>query len=52
MTTFRDFGTQGNRCFQIHLKEKQLAGLAFNGMSYYLREILDGIQFFTLAQLH
>jgi hypothetical protein len=41
-----------NRCFQIHLAEKQLAGLAFNGLRCYLKEILEGIQFFTLAQLH
>jgi hypothetical protein len=41
-----------NRCFRIHLAEKQLAGLAFNGLRYYLKERLEGIQFFTLAQLH
>jgi hypothetical protein len=41
-----------NRCFQIQLAEKQLAGLAFNGLRYYLKERLEGIQFFTLAQLH
>jgi hypothetical protein len=41
-----------NRCFQIHLTEKQLAGLAFNGLRYYLKERLEGVQFFTLAQLH
>jgi hypothetical protein len=26
--------------------------LAFNGLRYYLKERLEGIQFFTLAQLH
>jgi hypothetical protein len=31
---------------------KQLAGLAFNGLRYYLKERLEDIQFFTLAQLH
>jgi hypothetical protein len=41
-----------NRCFQIHLAERQLAGLAFDGLHYYLKEILEGVQFFTLAQLH
>jgi hypothetical protein len=41
-----------NWCFQIHLAEKQLAGLAFNGLRYYLKERLKGIQLFTLAQLH
>jgi hypothetical protein len=34
------------------LAEKQLAGLAFNGSQYYLKERLEGIQLFTLAQLH
>jgi hypothetical protein len=29
-----------------------LAGLAFDGLRYYLKERLEGIQFFTLAQLH
>jgi hypothetical protein len=46
---FRDIR---NWCFQIHLAEKQLAGLAFNGLRYYLKERLERIQFFTLAQLH
>jgi hypothetical protein len=34
------------------LAEKPLAGLAFNGLRYYLKERLEGAQFFTLAQLH
>jgi hypothetical protein len=38
--------------FQIHLAEKQLAGLAFDGSRYYLKERLEGVEFFTLAQLH
>jgi hypothetical protein len=46
---FRDIR---NRCFPIHLAAKQLAVLAFNGLRYYLKERLEGIQFFTLAQLH
>jgi hypothetical protein len=41
-----------NRCFQIHLAEKQLTGLAFDGLRYYLKEKLEGVQFFTLPQLH
>jgi hypothetical protein len=48
----RRFQDTRNRCFQIHLAEKQLAGLALNGLRYYLKERLEGIQFFTLAQLH
>jgi hypothetical protein len=36
---FRDIR---NRCFQIQLVEKQLAGLAFNGLLYYLKERLEG----------
>jgi hypothetical protein len=31
------------------LAEKQLAGLAINGLRYYLKERLEGIQFLTLA---
>jgi hypothetical protein len=34
------------------LAEKQLAGLAFNGLRYYLKERLEGVRFFMLAQLH
>jgi hypothetical protein len=45
----RRFRDTRNRCFQIHLAKKRLAGLAFNGLHYYLKEILEGIQFFTLA---
>jgi hypothetical protein len=52
MTTSKDSGTQGTNVSRFMLKKKQLAGLAFDGISYYLREILEGIQFFTLAQLH
>jgi hypothetical protein len=48
----RRFRDTRNRYFQIYLAEKQLAGLAFNGLRYYLKERLEGIQFFTLAQLH
>jgi hypothetical protein len=48
----RRFRDARNRCFQIHLTDKQLAGIAFDGLRYYLKEKLEGIQFFTLAQLH
>jgi hypothetical protein len=48
----RRFRDTRNQCFQIHLAEKQLVGLAFNGLRYYLKERLEGIQFFMLAQLH
>jgi hypothetical protein len=48
----RRFRDTRNRCFQIHLTDKQLAGISFDGLRYYLREKLEGIQFFTLAQLH
>jgi hypothetical protein len=34
------------------ISRKQLAGLVFNGLRYYLKERLEGIQFFTLAELH
>ena len=32
--------------------EKQLAGLAFNGLRPYLKEKLDDTQFFSLVHLH
>jgi hypothetical protein len=48
----RRFRDTRNRCFQIHLIDKQLAGIAFDGLRYYLKEKLEGIQFFMLAQLH
>jgi hypothetical protein len=48
----RRFRDTRNRCFQIHLTDKQLAGIAFDGLRFYLKEKLEGIQFFTLAQLH
>jgi hypothetical protein len=41
-----------NRCFQIYLIDKQLEGIVFDGLRYYLKEKLEGIQFFTLAQLY
>jgi hypothetical protein len=45
----RRFRDTRNRCFQIHLTDKQLAEIAFDGLRYYLKEKLEGIQFFTLA---
>jgi hypothetical protein len=41
-----------NRCFQIHAMDKELAGLVFNGLLSYLRDKMDGTQFFSIAQLH
>jgi hypothetical protein len=41
-----------NQCFWIHVAYKELAGLAFNGLLSYLRDKLDGTQFFSIAQLH
>jgi hypothetical protein len=32
--------------------ENRLAGLTFNELRYYLKERLEGVQFFTLAELH
>jgi hypothetical protein len=48
----RRFRDTRNRCFQIHVADKELAGLAFNGLLSYLRDKLDGTQFFSIAQLH
>jgi hypothetical protein len=38
--------------FSNSFSRKTLAGIAFDGLHYYLKERLEGIQFFTLAQLH
>jgi hypothetical protein len=48
----RRFRDTRNRCFRIHVADKELAGLAFNGLLSYLRDKLDGTQFFSIAQLH
>jgi hypothetical protein len=48
----RRFRDTRNRCFQIHVADKELAWLAFNGLLSYLRDKLDGTQFFLIAQLH
>jgi hypothetical protein len=48
----RSFRDTRNRCFQIHVAEKQVTGLAFNGLRPYLKEKLDGTQFFSLVHLH
>jgi hypothetical protein len=48
----RRFWDTRNRCFRVHVTDKELAGLAFNGLLSYLRDKLDGIQFFSIAQLH
>jgi hypothetical protein len=48
----RRFWDTRNRCFRIHVADKELAGLAFNGLLSYLRNKLDGTQFFSIAQLH
>jgi hypothetical protein len=48
----RRFRDTRNRCFRIHVTDKELAGLAFNGLLSYLRDKLDGTQFFSIAQLH
>jgi hypothetical protein len=38
----RSFRDNRNWCFQIHVTDKQLERLAFNGLRSYLREKLDG----------
>jgi hypothetical protein len=48
----RRFRDTINRCFRIHVADRELAGLAFNGLLSYLRDKLDGTQFFSIAQLH
>jgi hypothetical protein len=48
----RRFRETKNQCFSLTISEKDLAGLAFNGLHPYLREKLEGLDFSTLAQLH
>jgi hypothetical protein len=48
----RRFRDTRNRCFRIHVADKELVGLAFNGLLSYLRDKLDGTHFFSIAQLH
>jgi hypothetical protein len=48
----RRFRDTRNRCFRIHVADKELTWLAFNGLLSYLRDKLDGTQFFSIAQLH
>ena len=45
----RRFWDTRNRCFRIHVADKELAWLAFNGLLFYLRDNLDGTQFFLIA---
>nr|ABA93663.1 retrotransposon protein, putative, unclassified [Oryza sativa Japonica Group] len=45
---FRDVG---NRCYTLNITDRDLAGLAFNGLVAPLREKLDGQQFFDVSQL-
>jgi hypothetical protein len=45
----RRFRDTRNRCFRIHVADKELSGLAFNGLLSYLRDKLDGTQFFSIA---
>jgi hypothetical protein len=46
------FWVTRNRCSRIHVVDKELAGLTFNVLLSYLRDKLDGTQFFSIAQLH
>jgi hypothetical protein len=49
---FGDFKTLQNRYFHVHVGDKHLVELAFNGLCSYLKVKLDDIEFFSLAQLH
>jgi hypothetical protein len=51
MITSGDSGTQEPDISKFIRREKQIAGLAFNGMCYYLKEILEGIQLFTASSV-
>jgi hypothetical protein len=51
-TWVRIFGMLQNRSFRIHVADKELVGLGFNGLLSYLRDKLDSTQFFLIAHLH
>jgi hypothetical protein len=48
----RRFRDTRNRCFRIHVADKELAGLPFIRLLSYLIDKLDGTRFFSIAQLH
>jgi hypothetical protein len=45
-------GTLETDAFRSMSQKKQLIGLAFNGLQPYLKDKLDGTQFFSLVHLH
>jgi hypothetical protein len=45
----RRFRDTKNRCFNLTISEKDMADLAFNGLSSYLREKLDDHTFIALS---
>jgi len=42
----RRFHDIKNRCFSVNITEKDLAGLAFNGLRSHIKERLEGYDFF------
>jgi hypothetical protein len=47
----RRFREVRNRCYNLTIAEKELADLAFVGLTPYLRDKLDGQEFFDTNQL-
>jgi hypothetical protein len=47
----RHFREVRNRCYNLTIAEKDLADLAFVGLTPYLRDMLDGQEFFDTNQL-
>jgi hypothetical protein len=47
----RYFREVRNRCYNLTIAEKDLADLAFAGLTPYLRDMLDGQEFFDTNQL-
>jgi hypothetical protein len=51
LSYFKRFRDIKNRCFNLVISEKDLAGLAFNGLRSYLKEKLEGQHLLTLSHV-
>jgi hypothetical protein len=45
------FSETKNRCFNVFIAKKDLADLALNGLHSYLKEKLEGFEFFSINQV-
>jgi hypothetical protein len=49
---FKRFRDTRNRCFELTASDKELSGLALDGLRQYIKEKLVGIRFYSLSVLH